>query len=163
MDRTRKVLMAALGVMVLYPASPGEAQLMEVRQTVFGMDCAPCAYAVERRMANLDGAAQVTLSLNAGFAQVRFDDLHGTTLEEIRRAIRDSGFGARDARVLVRGRIVQEEGVLVLRTPAGEGYRLRAAEPANLPGTGMEGDVEGQVGADRDDAGRWLLDLERTG
>jgi len=163
MDRATKFLLAVLGAAVLIPPSPGKAQLLEVRQTVFGMDCAPCAYAVERRMTRLDGAAEVQLSLNDGFARVRFDQAHGTTLEEIRRAIRDSGFGAREARVHVRGTVVRDGDVLILRTPAGERYRLRGDDPLALPDPGTEGELRGRIPPDRDDAGRWFLDLGREG
>lgn len=156
MDRMKTLLMMSLLAAVLFQPSPGEAQLKEVRQTVFGMDCAPCAYAVERRMGALEGAAEVRLSLNEGFAQVRFDGVHGTTLERVRRAIRDSGFGARDARVRVQGSVALEEGVLVLRTPAGERFRLEADDGA-LPEAGTEGELRGRVSAEPDAAGRWVL------
>ena len=163
MDRMTRLLVAALGAAALVPPSPGEAQLLEVRQTVFGMDCAPCAYAVERRMSRLDGAVEVQLSLNEGFARVRFDDAHGTTLEEIRREVRDNGFGAREARIQVRGSIVREGSVVVLRTPIGDTYRIRGEGPLPRPDPGTESEVTGRISGDRDEAGRWFLDLDREG
>jgi copper chaperone CopZ len=156
MDPAKALLTVGLVGMVLLQPSAGEAQLREVRQTIFGMDCAPCAYAVERRMGALDGAAEVRLSLNEGFAEVRFGAVHGTTLERIRRAIRDSGFGARDARVRVQGSVALEEGVLVLRTPVGERFRLEIDDAA-LPEVGAEGELRGRVAAEPDAAGRWVL------
>jgi copper chaperone CopZ len=162
MLRAKHLLMAGLLVAALQPPAPAEAQIKEVRQTVFGMDCAPCAYAVERRMGNMDGARNVQLSLNEGFAAVRFEGAHGTTLDQIRTAVRDSGFGPRGARIRLQGNVTEEDGARVLRTPAGERYLLVAEASGVLPEDGAEAEVEGEVDAAADGAGRWVLRVERS-
>ena len=44
------------------------AQLVKVDQEVFGMDCAPCAYGLERGLKKMDGLERVKVSLNDGKA-----------------------------------------------------------------------------------------------
>lgn len=160
MARAISILVMTLLVAVLHPPTSAEAQLLELRQTIFGMDCAPCAYAVERRMQSLNGAEDVQLSLNGGFAAIRFEGTHGTTLEEIRTAVRRSGFGPREARVHVRGEVALEEAERVLRTPSDERYRLVADSPEWLPETGLEAEVRGVVEPAADEAGRWVLKVD---
>jgi len=157
------ITLLAAAFAALHPPTPAEAQVKEVRQTIFGMDCAPCAYAVERRMQNMEGAADVQLSLNEGFAAVRFEGAHRTTLEQIRKTVRDSGFGPREARILVAGEVVLEEEVRVIRTPSGERFLLVADTPGLLPEAGAGVEVRGAVESEADEAGRWVLKVEGEG
>ena len=101
-----------------------QAQIHEVDQTIYGMDCAPCAYAVENRMKNKDGARNVTLSLNEGKTVAEFAPGSRVTLEDIRDAIRRGGFDARDATLRLTGSLNREGGMWILSLPSGEKFQL---------------------------------------
>jgi copper chaperone CopZ len=91
------------------------AGLIEVDQTIFGMDCAPCAYGVERGLKALPGAQTVTVSLNRGKAVVRFAPDSPVDLADVRDAIRKNGFTPKEATVRVTGRLVRIGGELRLQ------------------------------------------------
>jgi copper chaperone CopZ len=112
---------------VLLVPEPAHAQLQEVHQTVFGMDCAPCAYALERRLGGLDGAEDVTVSLNEGQAVVQFQNENGVRLDALRAAVRDAGFDPRETTLRVAGTLRQEEGRWELVTPSGERFHVESA------------------------------------
>jgi copper chaperone CopZ len=107
--RTVLMLAAAGALVFLIAPEPADAQLVRVTETIYGMDCAPCAYGVERRLTRMDGVTDVTLSLNEGFADVVFADRNSITLNDIRTAIRRSGFSGEGGRVSVRARIERSE------------------------------------------------------
>ena len=58
---------------------------------VDGMTCGGCQAAVEKAIASLGGVASAKVSLEAGAAEVNFDE---TTLgaEEIEKAVEEAGF-----------------------------------------------------------------------
>ncbi|MEX2346504.1 MAG: heavy metal-associated domain-containing protein [Balneolaceae bacterium] len=101
-----------------------QAQLHEIDQSIFGMDCAPCAYAVENRMKRMDGATNVNLSLNEGNTVVEFAPDNNVTLEEIREAIQKGGFDARDATLRLTGILNREADKWILSLPSGEKFQL---------------------------------------
>lgn len=101
-----------------------QAQIHEIDQTIYGMDCAPCAYAVENRMKNMDGAKNVTLSLNEGKTTAEFVQGSKVTLKDIRDAIRKGGFDARDATLSITGTLNREGERWILSLPSGERYQL---------------------------------------
>lgn len=107
-----------------------EAQIQEAKQTVFGMDCAPCAHALQKRLGQLEGVTGVTVNLDEGLATLQFDPANRVKLETIRRAVEASGFSARDATVRVEGTLRQENGDVFLTATTGERYLLRPSEKA---------------------------------
>ena len=121
--RLSSLLLLAL---LLVPA-PAHAQLQEVRQTVFGMDCAPCAYALERRLGGLDGVEGVTVSLNEGEAVVRLAAENRADLGGLREAVREAGFDPRETTLRVAGTLRQEGRRWVLVTPSGERFHVESA------------------------------------
>ena len=147
---------------VLLMLEPARAQLQEVRQTVFGMDCAPCAYALERRLGGLDGAEDVTVSLNEGQAVVQFQNENGVRLDALRAAVRDAGFDPRETTLRVGGTLRQEEGRWVLVTPSGERFHVEsaagdAARAALRERTGRRVVVTGHVPNGEPSEAGWLL------
>lgn len=151
-----RLLLGTAGALALL-ASPErvDAQLVRVTETIYGMDCAPCAYGVERRLKRIDGVRDVTLSLNEGSADVVFEDRNTVTLDGIRTAIRRSGFSAEGGTVLVRGTVRRTDGELEVATPVGEVFVLTPL-PTGL-GAGTLIDVVGRVEKDPDPQGRWVL------
>ena len=105
-----------------------QAQIHEIDQTIYGMDCAPCAYAVENRMKRMDGAQNVALSLNKGNTTAEFTPESGVTLKEIRDAIRKGGFDARDATLRLTGTLNREGETWIVSLPSGESFQLNQYE-----------------------------------
>lgn len=119
----------------LWPAV-GQAQLLEVEQVIFGMDCAPCAHAMERRLQQLEGVDSVRVSLNEGRAWLWLHPDNRLTLQMIRQAIWDAGFAAREAVVRVQGELVSSQDSWLLHLPSGQVFRLAFPEE-ELPQPGM--------------------------
>lgn len=126
-------LLAGLGVaaLTLGLTSPAAfAELRKVEQTVYGMDCAPCAYGVEKNIKKLDGVQEVTVSLNEGNAVVELAKDNKVSIGAIRQAISDGGFTPKEAHVEVAGTLARKDGKLQLVTEDGTRYDLTSAEKA---------------------------------
>jgi copper chaperone CopZ len=107
-----------LGIAMIFAflAIPEEstAQLLDVRQTVYGMDCAPCAYGLEKRMKRMDGVIEASVSLDSGVAHIVFELDHGSTLQSLRSAVSENGFSAEVATVRVSGKLsLSDDGWLL--------------------------------------------------
>lgn len=115
--------------------------LRELDQTIFGMDCAPCAAGVEEGLSKLHGVTSVRVSLNEGKAVIVLAPESRTTLEQIRDVIRHNGFTPKDARAKLDGR-VQREGDRVWIASGAERFVLKADRAARetqaLPATDQE-------------------------
>jgi copper chaperone CopZ len=118
----RNVFSAAL-LLVLAPAA-GAAGLVTVDQSVFGMDCAPCAYGVERGLKKLPGVESVRVSLNEGRSVIQFKPDAAVNLEQIRKIIRDNGFTPKAATLTVAGTLAQSGKEWFLDAGAAGRYRL---------------------------------------
>jgi len=102
-----------------------QAQLLEVKQTVFGMDCAPCAYGLEKRIQKMDGIQSASVSLNEGLLTTNLEKNNQLTLKGIRKAVEESGFKAKEATITVAGKITKNDsGKYVLETKTGERFLL---------------------------------------
>ena len=138
--------------------TPAGAQLQEVHQTVYGMDCAPCAYAQENRLKAMDGIEQATVSLNEGMATVQLMSDNEITLEQIRNAVRKSGFSPEEAVLTLQGTLSQEHGRWVLTTPAQERYRLtETGEITSASGDAVK--VTGTVSSGEKPDSGWALQV----
>lgn len=60
--RLRTTCIVGLILVAAYAARAEANGLLEVEQAIFGMDCAPCAYGVERSLKRLPGAQRVQVS-----------------------------------------------------------------------------------------------------
>lgn len=117
---------------------PAEAQILELRQTVFGMDCAPCAHGLEQRMSKLEGVESVSVSLNNSLLTATLDPGNRLTLVKVRKSIKDSGFQPKEAELTVAGTILKVDGIYILETEAGEKFVLTSGDheidlPDELP------------------------------
>ena len=105
--------------------------LEHVKQTIYGMDCAPCAYGVEQGLKGLNGVAVVTVSLNDGYAKVELSEESQVTLADIREVIRENGFSPKSADVRVSGQVVESDGRFLLKTDS-EVFELDAGDQTLL-------------------------------
>jgi copper chaperone CopZ len=144
-----------LGLLLVATFSAAQADgLLRVEQTVFGMDCAPCAYALQKGLSKLAGVTKVEVSLNDGKALVEFVPGSITTFSQFHDIIVHGGFTPREAVVVVAGKVAQQGGQLVLLADAGGSYRLviPAGMDATLfkPGTPMivQGEIPAEAGAE---------------
>ncbi|MEP1305396.1 MAG: heavy metal-associated domain-containing protein [Balneola sp.] len=106
---------------------------MEVKQTVYGMDCSPCAHGLEKRIKKMDGIQSASVSLNNGLLSAVLNKENKLTLEEIRNAIENSGFKAQSANIVVQGNLTKGEGKsFILKVSSGEEFLLIADDQVNL-------------------------------
>ncbi len=107
------------------------AQIHEVEQTVFGMDCAPCAHGLQKRLGKIDGVHDVKVSLKQGVAILELDAENMARLGTVREGVKESGFAAKQATVRVSGILKKEDGDVVLISPAGERFVLKQSKEAS--------------------------------
>lgn len=67
------------------------------------MDCAPCAYGIEKGLKKLPGVAEVKVSLNDGYAEVKVTPGSSVSVAQIRDVIRDNGFTPKEAHIVLDG------------------------------------------------------------
>lgn len=108
----------------------GQAQLIEVKQTVYGMDCAPCAYALENRINKMEGVSTASVSLNDGLLTAALTNENTLTLKQIRKAVTESGFSPKKAEVKVSGTLQKEDGQYFLISSSDERYKLQVDDEA---------------------------------
>ncbi len=137
-----------IGLFLMLPLG-AQAQLLEVKQTVFGMDCAPCAYGLEKRIQKMDGVQSVSVSLNDGLLTADLKQTNALTLQGIRKAVEESGFKAKEATISASGTITKNDaGNYILETGTGERFMLKAENQQmlnNIPDTGQSAVITGKA------------------
>jgi len=136
----------------MLPVAAAADGLVQAKQTIFGMDCAPCAYGIEKGLRALAGVESVTVSLNDGYAELLFSKDTATSLAEIREVIRNNGFSPRDASIRVYGRLALT-AVGIAELQAGDSRYLLRTRDATLEETlnsraGKRVELTGNVPAD---------------
>ncbi len=107
------------------------AQLIKVEQEVFGMDCAPCAYGLERGLKKLDGLEKIVVSLNDGKAYLNLASGNTVTLKKIQDEVKKNGFSARNAKIIMIGDLnkVGNEWVMKVNN---ETFKIEDTENATI-------------------------------
>lgn len=140
----------ALAILATLCVANAEADgLRHVRQSIFGMDCAPCAYGVEKSLRALPGVQEVTVSLNEGYAEAELASDTSTTLTQIREAIRNNGFTPKQATLRIDGQF-SPTPMPMLRTPE-QIYRLHFDEAIPEVADNAHVEITGTVAPDKDD------------
>ncbi|MEX0721568.1 MAG: heavy metal-associated domain-containing protein [Balneolaceae bacterium] len=155
-------LLSALAILLmLIPLGNVKAQILELDQKIFGMDCAPCAKGVEVRMKKMDGVTDAEIDLKKGEARLIFDDAHHTSLKQIQRSIIDGGFSPKDAQIKVRGMLEKEQDDWHLITDTDDIFLLKEfdAEQYEIE-TGREVTIEALI-AERDNQDFWNLTVDQ--
>ena len=155
-------LLAFLGLAALLAPPPAHAQIQQARQAVFGMDCSPCAYALERRLGRLDGVEDVSVSLNDAEAVVRLRGANDARLDALREAVREAGFDPRATTLRIAGTLRNTGGRWELVTPAGERFHVASVAPGGAREVLQAQDgrrvvVTGRVGEGPPSARGWVL------
>lgn len=107
------LLMAIIG---LLGTGISVAQIAKVDQEVYGMDCAPCAYGLERGLKKMEGIQEIRVSLNDGKAYLGMKAESELTLRAIQEEVKKNGFSAKKADVSLSGSVIMEDGQWVIET-----------------------------------------------
>ncbi len=99
------------------------AQIQKIDQEVFGMDCAPCAYGLERGLKKMDGLEKVQVSLNDGKAYLELAENNSLSLKQIQEEVKKNGFSAKKAEVVIEGKLIKNNNNFQLHTET-ETYSL---------------------------------------
>jgi len=107
------------------------AQIQKVDQEVFGMDCAPCAYGLERGLKKMEGLQNVRVSLNDGKAYLKLSENNNLSLRQIQEEVEENGFSAKNAEVVIEGKLINKNGGFELQTGA-ETYSIVNSSSGDL-------------------------------
>ncbi|MCM4157988.1 cation transporter [Gramella sp. AN32] len=108
--------LAILIVVMALGSFISHAQIQKVDQEVFGMDCAPCAYGLERGLKKMDGLEKVKVSLNDGKAYLKLSENNNLSLKQIQDEVKKNGFSAKKAEVVIEGKLINKNGGFQLQT-----------------------------------------------
>lgn len=95
-----KLLSALLTAALAFSVVTARAELLKVEQVVYGMDCAPCAYGLEKSLKKMQGVKGVKVSLNQGTATVELKPGNKVTVEDIKKVVRKNGFTPKETKIL---------------------------------------------------------------
>lgn len=130
-----------IALMIIFSLSSAMAQLIKVDQEVFGMDCAPCAYGLERGLKKMDGLEKVQVSLNAGKAYLILAAENKLTLKKIQEEVKKNGFSAKNAEVTLSGQLVKKESEWQINV-SGETFIVSSDTPADVLKSLKPGGIE---------------------
>ncbi len=108
--------LALLVVVMVLGSFSSNAQIQKVDQEVFGMDCAPCAYGLERGLKKMDGLQSVRVSLNDGKAYLELTENNSLSLKQIQEEVENNGFSAKNAEVVIEGKLINKQDGFELQT-----------------------------------------------
>ncbi len=81
------------------------AEYEEIKLTVFGMDCAPCAHAIRVSMKGIQGVDTVDVDLNTGLVSVKLASGNNASMRQFNQAVEKNGFTHKDAVVVALGKL----------------------------------------------------------
>ncbi|MFI2743029.1 heavy-metal-associated domain-containing protein [Zhouia sp. PK063] len=108
--------LALLVLVMVIGTFSSNAQIQKVDQEVFGMDCAPCAYGLERGLKKMDGLQNVRVSLNDGKAYLELSENNGLSLKQIQKEVKKNGFSAKKAEVVIEGKLISNDDKIEIQT-----------------------------------------------
>src|SRR5690625_386076 len=89
---TLVLFLSLMAGLLFITTEKSNAQILELDQKIFGMDCAPCAKGVENRMKRLNGVQKAELDLNSGEARLVFSGSLDTYLQQLQLSIIDGWY-----------------------------------------------------------------------
>ncbi|MBV6639691.1 MAG: heavy-metal-associated domain-containing protein [Cyclobacteriaceae bacterium] len=139
-----------IALLTIFSLSCAMAQLVKVDQEVFGMDCAPCAYGLERGLKKMDGLERVKVSLNDGKAYLTLAPNNELTLQKIQKVVKNNGFSARNAEVTLKGELLK----------AGNEWKIKVNEETFKVSTDTSGDILTKLNPGKIRIKGWVKDVE---
>lgn len=106
-------MIALIGILGIGTIS---GQIARVDQEVYGMDCAPCAYGLERGLKKMHGLQEVRVSLNDGKAYLGLAEKNDLTLRSIQEEFKKNGFSAKKAKMVLMGNLNKVDGQWYIET-----------------------------------------------
>ena len=154
-------IMVIIGILGIGTVS---GQITKVDQEVYGMDCAPCAYGLERGLKKMDGLQEVRVSLNDGKAYLGLADENKLTLRSIQEEVKKNGFSAKKAEVTIMGNATKEDDQWFIETD-NERFAVSQDTPVELIQklTAGKTSVSGTVQDEEDDnlSDQWVILLSK--
>lgn len=154
-------MMVMIGILGIGTIS---GQIAKIDQEVYGMDCAPCAYGLERGLKKMDGLENVRVSLNDGKAYLGLAEKNELTLRSIQEEVKKNGFSAKKAEVALMGNATKEDGQWFIETD-NERFAVSQSTPTELVQKLAVGrtSVSGTVQDEEDDnlSGQWAIVLSK--
>ncbi|MAU15136.1 heavy-metal-associated domain-containing protein [Flagellimonas meridianipacifica] len=154
-------IMVIIGILGIGTVS---GQITKVDQEVYGMDCAPCAYGLERGLKKMDGLQEVRVSLNDGKAYLGLADENKLTLRSIQEEVKKNGFSAKKAEVTIMGNATKEDDQWFIETD-NERFAVSQDTPVELIQklTAGKTSVSGTVQDEEDDnlSEQWVILLSK--
>lgn len=95
------------------------------------MDCAPCAYGMQKSLLKLSGVQNVQVSLNDAMGTLILAPGNDVTFEQIRDVVRDGGFKPMAATARIAGTLKRDRDLWTLTTQDGRQYRLDVGTSAS--------------------------------
>jgi copper chaperone CopZ len=122
-----------VAVLALAPLA-ARAQYRQIKLTVFGMDCAPCAHAIHVSMMGIQGVDKVDVNLNTGLVSIQLAPDNHAGMRQFNNAVERNGFTHKDAAVVVRGTLSGTPAAPVLEiTGTPDRFQLQpSASPVDL-------------------------------
>jgi copper chaperone CopZ len=141
-DMSSKIILTLLAFNLVIPAWAG---LKKVEQSIYGMDCAPCAFGAEKGLKKLEGVKDVKVSLNEGKATIELAPDNEVKISEIRSTIQKAGFTPKEAQVEVTGKFTKSGEKAFLATESGTKYALSGSDKISSLREGSEILLKGVV------------------
>lgn len=124
----KSIVVAAILTLSLLPA---HAEYQQVKLTVFGMDCAPCAHAIHVSMKGIQGVNTVDVDLNTGLVSIQLTPGNSAAMRQFNQAVERNGFTHKDADIVARGMLSGTASAPVLEVAGTtDRYTLTAAATA---------------------------------
>jgi len=118
----------AVAAVFSFSLQAAQAELRQVKQSIRGMDCAPCAYGIQKDLGNLKGATNIEVSLNNANAVIGLAPNNQVSLKDIRKVVRNGGFQPHGAQIRATGKLQKKDGSFVLATNDDTMHQLKASE-----------------------------------
>jgi copper chaperone CopZ len=142
---------ALLGALLCF-AVPAVAEFRSITIDYAGQECASCSATLTKVIQKLRGVSAVTVDPQRPTVAIELAAGNRVPLSDIRDAIKRVGFTPGEARVVVRGQLMEESGKRLLK-PHGldQVLELQAAEPfAAAAGVEVEGAIPPSAPGARD-------------
>jgi plastocyanin/copper chaperone CopZ len=134
-----------VALLMLLPARPAGAELLELRQSVAGLDCAACEASLGAALQGVAGVESATASAKDGVVEIKLKPDNRVSVESLRELIRSSGFRPTTAAATLQGTIVERSGGPALDV-AGLAQVWLLTEAPEIKGRGMLAELQKLVG-----------------